>query len=81
MNHKNFETVNRPHGSALLNRVKQMWIVEYQQSRVRPHHWQAYQPVVSVPKGRDPWTVDNRRIGPEDGFLTLEDAVAAVEAA
>lgn len=81
MSEHDFVRVDRPHGTALLHREKQMWIVEYAQSRTSPHHWQAYRPVVTVPKGRDPWTVDNRRIGTVDGFLTLDEAVAAVEAA
>ena len=72
-----FYKVSRPHGECWLHKSKPVWIVEYSASRLHGRFFQAYRPVQPVPIGRDPWTVDNRRIGPEDGFQTLQEAAEA----
>ena len=75
---ENFVTVPRKFQSdAWLHKDKPVWIVEYEGTRVRGKHYQAYRAVLPVPVGRDPWTIDNHRIGSEDGFQTLEEAAEA----
>ena len=69
-----FELVHRPYGDCWLHKDKPVWIVEYSATKVRARHFQAYRAVQPIPKGRDPWSIDNRRIGTEDGFDTLEEA-------
>ncbi len=81
MSLENYTTVDRQHGSCLLRNDKPVWIVEYSETRTRPKRWQVYEPMHPVPKGRDPWTINNRRLGPEDGIATLEQAVAIGDAA
>ena len=72
-----FELVHRPHGDCWLHKEKPVWIVEYSATKVRARHFQAYRTVKPVPLGRDPWSIDNRRIGTEDGFETLDAAEMA----
>jgi hypothetical protein len=51
------------------------WIVRYGDTYCRRKFFQVYQHVEYLPAGRFPWTVDNKRRGPEIGFPTLRDAV------
>lgn len=81
MSIENYTLVERPHGSCLLHNTNPVWIVEYCASRVRPRHWQTYKAIHKVPKDRDPWSIDNRRLGHEDGVATLEEAIALGDAA
>lgn len=75
-----FITVDRPVGPALLHLTKPVWVVEYAALPGRPRHWQAYRAVAHVPAGRQPWTVDNRRIGVDAiGYPTADLAMAAAE--
>ena len=60
-----------------LHNEKPVWVVQYDATEVRPEHWQGYYAVAPVPKGRMPWSVDNRRIGTERGFPSLEAAITA----
>ena len=76
-----FSEVKRPYGNCWLHNTKHVWIVEYPSTRARARHFQAYRAVQPVPKGRDPWTVDNRRIGGEDGYETFEAAALAGDSA
>lgn len=71
-----FTEVQRPHGPAWLHNSGDKWIVHY--NAVSPPFYQAYRAIDTVPKGRMPWTIDNRRIGTPHGFKTLEQAMAAV---
>lgn len=75
-----FTLVHRPHGDCWLHDAKPVWIVHYPATDVRGEHYQAYRTVAPIPKGRQPWTVDNRRIGTDRGFATLDEAVQAAEA-
>lgn len=80
----NFTEVQRePWETVWLHKEKPVWIVFYENSTHEQFSfYQAYRPVSKVPSGRDPWTVDNRRLGPADrGFKTLETAMQAAEAA
>jgi transcriptional regulator with XRE-family HTH domain len=43
---------------------------------MKPSFFCAYRAVAHVPKDRDPWTIDNRRIGSPDGVRTLKEAIA-----
>jgi hypothetical protein len=73
-----FQQVERLCGSMCwLHETKPVFVVEYSATNVRGRHFQAYRAVEKVPKGRNPWTVDNRRIGNESGFQTLEEAQTA----
>jgi len=77
----NFHTVERFDGTVWMHNTKPMWIVFYPYtSNPRASYYQAYRPAdyVTVPKGRMPWTVDNRRLS-TDGFNTLEEAMNAIE--
>jgi hypothetical protein len=72
-----FEVIERPTGEVLLHRSEHVWIVHYDTfSGPHPAVYRAYRAVERVPKGRWPWTVDNRAIGSRDGVLTLAEAVA-----
>lgn len=63
-----------------LHNAKPVWVVHYPATQDRAEFWQGYRAVVKVPSGRMPWTVDNRRIGSDRGFPSLEAAlVAAIE--
>jgi hypothetical protein len=77
-----FTEVQRPFDSAptLLHKSAPAWVVNYPATLDRAEHWQAYRAVAPVPAGRMPWTVDNRRIGSDRGFPSIEAAVAACEA-
>ncbi len=73
-----FNQVERPlSGPCWLHETKPHWIIQYQATRATAAHYQAYRAVERVPQGRNPWTVDNRRIGSPDGFATLEQAIQA----
>jgi hypothetical protein len=64
-----------------LHSDKPVWITRYDAvPGVRLECWHAYRSVKAPPKGRLPWTVDNKRIGSAEGFPSLESAIEAVEA-
>jgi hypothetical protein len=48
-----------------------MWAVFYPATWARADHWQAYRSVGT----------SNKRVGDENGFASLEDAIAACESA
>ena len=78
----NFTLVKRETGKAWLHNDKPVWVVHYKCADRRDDFWQAYKAVQHVPKGRMPWSIDNRRIGPEKrGFKTLGEALKAADAA
>lgn len=73
-----FKQVERAHCSSVwLHETKPHWIVHYPATRVTGEHYQAYRSVERIPAGRKPWTVDNRRIGTQDGYRTLDEAMQA----
>ena len=73
-----FNQVERPlSGPCWLHETKPNWIIHYPATRATAAHYQAYRAVERVPEGRKPWTVDNRRIGSPDGFVTLDQAMQA----
>ena len=59
----------------LLSEDNKFWIVRYSETLQRRKFFQVYQHVEYLPKGRYPWTVDNKRRGPEIGFSTLRAAL------
>ena len=67
----------------LVHNTKLVWIVYREKiDNTRPAHYCAYRNVAHIPKGRHPWSVDNRRIHKENkGFKTLAEAIKAAEAA
>ena len=72
-----FKKIHHPHQSYWLHESKPVFISHYPATRARGEYYQAYKAIQPVPAGRMPWTIDNRRIGGEDGFLTLEEAMGA----
>lgn len=74
-----FQVVTRPHGECWLHKAKPAWVVHYPLAPRNPHY-QAYIPAPWVGpddlKGRDPWTVDSRRLS-VNGFKTLKEAMQA----
>lgn len=74
--------VTRPHAQTpvYVHTGAPVFVVHYDATDVRAEHWQGYRAVVKVPAGRMPWTVDNRRIGGERGFASLDAALEAAEA-
>ena len=78
----NFTWIERGFVPILMHNTKPIWIVFYEAHKgIRAAFYQAYKAIHPVPKGRNAWSIDNRRVGDEDGFETLEAAMAAVEAA
>ena len=78
----NFTLVERETGKVWLHNDKPVWVVHYECTDRRDDFWQGYKAVQRVPKGRMPWSIDNRRIGPEKrGFRTLGEALKAADAA
>lgn len=61
-----------------VHKDRQVWIDFYPAvDGVRPAFWQGYRAVKPVPATRAPWSIDNRRIGTDRGFASLEAAIAA----
>lgn len=80
-----WHTVERSGELILLHNTRPLWIVFYPSfdDGRGGAFFQAYRIANWMqrslpPSGRNPWTVDNRAIGPRDrGFKTLDEAVAA----
>lgn len=65
-----------------LREDKPVWIVHYPAVKgIRLAFYEAYRAIHPVPKGRDPWSIDNRRLSDGSGFSTLQEAKAAASAA
>ena len=76
-----FTQVDRDWIDTWLHSDKPVWIVRYDAvPGIRLECWHAYRSVKAPPKGRLPWTVDNKSIGSADGFSSLESAIEAAEA-
>ena len=54
-----------------------VWCVFYPATSVKPAHWQGYKAIEVVKKGRNPYSVDNRRVGDEIGFASQEECEKA----
>jgi hypothetical protein len=67
-----FEWVERSVDEVLLHTDKPVWIVYYDHDNL----WKVYFVTAPLPKGRKPWTVDNRSLN-KDGYRTLEEASKA----
>ena len=52
------------------------WVTGYEPIGDRTQTFRAYRAIEHVPKGRLPWTVDNRHIG--GSYRTLDAALTAV---
>lgn len=75
-----FALVHQSHGDYWLHDNGRCFIVRYDAiPDVRAEYWQAYTSKAQPPKGRYPWTVDNRRITHERGVRTFEDAARATD--
>lgn len=76
----NFKVVRRPSGKVWLHKRAAVWVVAYPAiPGARLACWQAFFSVQKVPKGHDPWAVDNRRVGGVDGFPSLDAALAVAD--
>lgn len=76
-----WETMSRPTGDVLLHSEKAVWIVHYPATYRSGEHWQTYVAIEPVKNRKTPWSVNNRRLGSEHGFPTLDAAKAAGDAA
>lgn len=79
MTHPEFDIFERESGKVWLHKSKPVWIVFYDAIEgLRLSRYEAYRSVNRVPKGREPWSVDNKALSPhKDGFRTIEEAFAA----
>lgn len=77
MTQQGFTQVDRNAGTTWLCDTRPVWVVHYPTTPARNEFYQAYKAIQPVPRGRMPWTVDNRRIGTDQGFRTLQDAMGA----
>ena len=76
MNAPDFAPVERSHGVVWLNLNAPVWIRRYEAvSGIREEEFRIYKSVEKIPKGRHPWSVDNRCVG--GVFRTLELAIEA----
>lgn len=73
-----FTMIETATGLAWIHNSKPIWIRFY--DTANPPYWQAYRAVKKTKIGQMPWAVDNKRIGSERGFATLEEAIEAAEA-
>lgn len=73
-----FTKVQRPTDDVMLHMDAPVYVVHYPATYARAEHWQAYRAVAHLPRGRFPWTVDNRKLS-QDGFPTLEAALQAAD--
>lgn len=71
-----FKKVQRVDGEVFAHKSAPVWVVHYPATDARAEHWNAYRAVAHLPRGRDPWTVDNRRLE-KDGYRTLKAALHA----
>lgn len=76
-----FNKVERFDGVVWVHESQPVWVVKYDAISKGPHRraafYQAYRACQSVPKGRAPWSVDNKRVGQEHGFASLHAATSA----
>ena len=57
-----FKVITRNYQRIIVRTDSPVWIVRYPAIKgVRKAFWQVYRACVNVPKGREPWAVDNRR--------------------
>lgn len=66
-------------GKCFIRQDSACWVVFYPATSKSIEYWQAYKAIKKTKEPMKPWCVDNRRIGKEDGFKSLEDAVAAAD--
>lgn len=67
-----------------LHKSAPVWVVKYDGIPGTSHRydsWQAFRATKIVPAGRKPWTIDNKRIGHEDGYATEAEAFEAASQA
>lgn len=65
----------RPTGEYWEHDSAPLWIVEYGAVLgVRRACFKAYRAIERVPAGRNPYSFDNRVLGPREGFESLEEA-------
>lgn len=76
-----FRYIDRGGHDCWLHDSGAMWIVRYEAVPGGREYdvFHAFRVVAKLPKGRDPWTVDNRRLSPEP-FRSLNAAAEAVYA-
>lgn len=81
MSAQDFETIQRPTGEVLAHKTLPIWVCYYPLA-VRGAFYQGYIATGKLIKGQHPCIggVDNRRVGHEDGFRTVEEACAAAVA-
>lgn len=80
-----FNEVERNGETIWVHKTAPVWIVHYSaiedSQSFRHAFYQPYVATVPLKKGRMVWAHDNKRVGNEGAFRTLEDAMRAAEAA
>ena len=78
-NPEDFEKVIRSYTSECWkHKERNVWIVFYDMTDKRDNFYEAFESIGKVPKGAEPWTVNNRRLSDGHGFKTLHEAMEAV---
>ena len=79
-----FDAVDRGYETIWVHKTAPVWIVHYEAiegSRdFRHEFWQPYRAIAKVKRGAKVWSADNKRIGTEAEFRSLEAAMAAAVA-
>jgi hypothetical protein len=58
-----------------------VFVVHYPKTQMTGEHYQGYKAIERVRTGAPVYSADNRRVGHANGFETLDQAMAACEAA
>lgn len=71
--------ISRAFGECVAHETLPVWVVEYPSTYVRQRHFQAYIATEKLINGQHPCEggVDNKAVGPSEGFQTLEAACAS----
>lgn len=70
-----FELVHRPHGDCWRLKGRNVWIVYYWALKAEDEPaYIVYASIDYCPEGRDPWTVNNKRVAAR---YSLQDAMTA----
>lgn len=80
-----FDAVERNGETIWVHKTAPVWVVHYSaiedSQSFRREFWQPYRAIEAIRKGRQVWTANNKRVGKEGEFLTLEAALQAGEIA
>ena len=75
-----YEAVERNGETIWVHKTKPVWIVHYDAVEGRVEFWQPYRAIAKVKRGAAVWSADNKRVGDERQFRSLEAAMLAGDA-